>query len=39
MREHDTPNQIKTLRSGMERKRSRHCQLIADNGLSSGARA
>ncbi len=38
MREQDTIDQMKSIRHGMEGKRLRYRQLIADNGLNSGAR-
>ena len=39
LREQDTIDQIKSVRNGMEGKRLRYRQLIAANGLDSGARA
>ena len=39
IREQDTMRQLELMRSGMERKRLRYRELIADNGLDSGARA
>ncbi|MDE0265034.1 MAG: IS1595 family transposase [Bryobacterales bacterium] len=39
MREQDTIEQVETIRGGMEGKRLRYRELIAPNGLSSGARA
>ena len=39
IREQDTIQQMGSMRSGMEGKRLRYKQLIADNGLASGARA
>ena len=39
VREQDTIEQISSTRSGMERKRLRYKQLIANNGLASDARA
>ena len=39
IREHDTIMQIASIQTGMEGKRLRYTQLIADNGLASGARA
>lgn len=39
MREQDTGEQMVSISNGMEGKRLRYRQLIADNGLASGARA
>ena len=39
IREQDTINQLESISKGMNGKRLRYRQLIADNGLSSGARA
>ena len=39
LRESDTYEQIAALSSGMEGKRLRYRELIADNGLASGARS
>ncbi len=39
VREQDTIDQMASMRGGMEGKRLRYRQLIADNGLDSGARA
>ena len=39
MREQDTIDQLRSLRSGMERKRLTYRALIKDNGYASGARA
>lgn len=39
MREQDTVEQMVSISNGMEGKRLRYRQLIADNGLASGARA
>lgn len=39
MREQDTIDQMRSLRSGVDRKRLTYKALIADNGLESGARA
>ena len=39
MREQDTDEQMETIRAGMEGKRLRYRDLIASNGLSSGARS
>ena len=39
IREQDTINQLETISDGMEGKRLRYRQLIAKNGLASGARA
>ena len=39
LRNLDTEDQLKSLRQGMERKRLKYTQLIARNGLASGARA
>ncbi len=39
IREQDTIKQLASVRGGMERKRLRYRQLIADNGLASGARS
>ena len=39
VRGQDTVDQLKSVSSGMEGKRLRYRMLIADNGLSSGARA
>ncbi len=39
MREQDTIDQLRSLRSGMEAKRLTCKALIKDNGLKSGARA
>ena len=39
VREQDTQEQLGSLQEGMDGKRLRYRTLIADNGLSSGARA
>ena len=39
LREQDTIDQLRSLRSGMEGKRLTYKALIKDNGLKSGARA
>ena len=39
IRNADTIEQMKLVVLGMEQKRLRYCDLIADNGLDSGARA
>lgn len=39
MRQQDTKDQMGTVILGMEHKRLRYSDLIADNGLPSGARA
>ena len=39
VREQDTLEQMQSVRSGMDGKRLRYSELVADNGLSSGARS
>ena len=39
IREQDTIKQIASISTGMDRKRLRYRELIADTGLDSGARA